>query len=206
MSSAAVAQNTTTWEQRRLGDIAERYKNMLVTPSNGYWRLGVRSHAKGTFTTYVLPGNELGEAELSRVVPDNLIVNIVFAWEHAVSITKNEDAKALVSHRFPQFRFHGDMVPTFFRYAILDERFRHHLWLSSPSGAGRNKTLSIEEMLKYEFTLPGKDEQEKIGAFFTALDHLITLHQRELVKLKNVKKSLLEKMFLSTMDEMRTIQ
>jgi type I restriction enzyme S subunit len=39
-------------------------------------------------------------------------------------------------------------------------------------------------------------EQAQIGSFFTNLDHLITLHQRELVKLQNMKKALLEKMFV----------
>ena len=39
------------------------------------------------------------------------------------------------------------------------------------------------------------EEQDKIGSYFQHLDHLITLHQRKLEKLKNIKKSMLEKMF-----------
>ena len=39
-------------------------------------------------------------------------------------------------------------------------------------------------------------EQEQIGIYFGGLDHLITLHQRELEKLQNIKKSMLEKMFV----------
>lgn len=39
-------------------------------------------------------------------------------------------------------------------------------------------------------------EQEKIGAYFMRLDHLITLHQRELERLQNIKKACLEKMFV----------
>jgi type I restriction enzyme S subunit len=39
-------------------------------------------------------------------------------------------------------------------------------------------------------------EQEKVSAYFANLDNLITLHQRELEKLKNIKKSMLEKMFV----------
>ncbi|CUQ73271.1 EcoKI restriction-modification system protein HsdS [[Ruminococcus] torques] len=41
-----------------------------------------------------------------------------------------------------------------------------------------------------------KEEQAKIGNYFQSLDHLITLHQRELEKLKNLKKACLEKMFV----------
>ena len=40
------------------------------------------------------------------------------------------------------------------------------------------------------------DEQKKIAEFFANLDHLITLHQRELEKLQNIKKSMLEKRFV----------
>ena len=48
-----------------------------------------------------------------------------------------------------------------------------------------------------EFTVPvSLEEQEKIGEYFEQLDNLITLQQRKLVKLKNIKKSMLEKMFV----------
>ena len=157
--------------------MVDRYKELVPTPRNGYVRMGVRSHAKGTFLTEVEPGQQIEEQELSKVKADNLVVNIVFAWEHAVAITSADDAKALVSHRFPQFSFHDDMEPGFFRYAILDEAFRWHLWLASPSGAGRNKTLNVGTMLEYEFSVPKKAEQAKIAAFFDRLDDLITLHQ-----------------------------
>lgn len=166
-----------SWEQRKLGEMVDRYKELVPTPRNGYVRMGVRSHAKGTFLTEVEPGQQIEEQELSKVKTDNLVVNIVFAWEHAVAITSADDAKALVSHRFPQFSFHDDMEPGFFRYAILDEAFRWHLWLASPSGAGRNKTLNVGTMLEYEFSVPKKAEQAKIAAFFDRLDGLIALHQ-----------------------------
>lgn len=44
--------------------------------------------------------------------------------------------------------------------------------------------------------VPDSKEQEAIGALFRSLDDLITLHQRELEKLKNLKKACLEKMFV----------
>lgn len=162
-----------------MGDICERHKEMVPTPKDGYVRMGVRSHAKGTFLTMVKPGAEIEEKELSRVKAHCLVVNIVFAWEQAIAITSTEDEKALVSHRFPQFLFHDDMHPDYFRYAILNDSFERHLWLASPSGAGRNKTLNVGTMLEYSFTLPNKKEQEAIASCLTRLDSLITLHQRE---------------------------
>ena len=50
---------------------------------------------------------------------------------------------------------------------------------------------------KTVFSIPSNiSEQAAIGIYFTALDSLITLHQRELEKLQNIKKSMLEKMFV----------
>ena len=51
----------------------------------------------------------------------------------------------------------------------------------------------IQEVL---ITYPLRVEQDKICKLFTNLDNLITLHQRKLEKLKNIKKSILEKMFV----------
>lgn len=183
------------WEQRKFGEIASKYEDPVPTPHDGYYRLGIRSHAKGTFHSYVAKGQELETAQMHRVAAGNFIVNITFGWEHAVAITDENDAGKLVSHRFPQFSFAEGMVPEFFRYVIVDEKFRHHLWLASPGGAGRNRVLKLDDMLNYLMRFPSRDEQIKIAEFFRQLDHLITLHQRKLEKLTNIKKSMLEKLF-----------
>ena len=52
------------------------------------------------------------------------------------------------------------------------------------------------DFLKIEIPVPSVEEQRKIGAYLDQLDNLITLHQRKLEKLKNIKKSMLEKMFV----------
>lgn len=114
-----------------------------------------------------------------RVAADKFILNITFAWEHAVAITDNNDAGKLVSHRFPQFSFNPKLKPHFFKYLMLDKKFREHLELSSPGGAGRNRVLKISDMLKYEIKLSSIEEQIKIGEYFSTLDNLITLHQRQ---------------------------
>ena len=130
-----------------------------------------------------------------RVAADKFILNITFAWEHAVAITDNNDAGKLVSHRFPQFSFNPKLKPHFFKYLMLDKKFREHLELSSPGGAGRNRVLKISDMLKYEIKLPSIEEQIKIGEYFSTLDNLITLHQRKCEQTKNLKKYMLQKMF-----------
>ena len=171
--------STKTWEQRKFGEITNRYEEPVSTPHDGYYRLGIRSHAKGTFHSYVAKGKELETAQMHRVAAGKFIVNITFGWEHAVAITSEDDAGKLVSHRFPQFSFVEGMVPEFFRYVIVDEKFRHHLWLASPGGAGRNRVLKIDEMLNYSMSFPSREEQIRIAKFFASIDNLITLHQRK---------------------------
>ena len=169
---------TDDWEQRKLGELLEKYEDPVETPHDGYERLGIRSHAKGTFHSFVESGEELNSARMHRVAANKFILNITFAWEHAVAITDKNDEGKLVSHRFPQFSFDKCLKSNFFKYLILDEKFRKHLELSSPGGAGRNRVLKISDMLEYKIYLPSIDEQTEIGQYFSHLDNLITLHQR----------------------------
>ncbi len=187
---------TAMWERLALNRIIKPYTDYLPTPTDGYTRLGIRSHMKGTFYEYVAPSKQLGEKRLQRVKRDNFIVNIVFAWEHAIAVTTEEDEGKLVSHRFPQFSFNEGMYPRFFHYALNNERFRHHLWLASPSGAGRNKTLRIDEMMEYELRIPEYEEQKKIADFLTSLDELIELYDYRITKLQNIKAACLQGMFV----------
>ena len=56
--------------------------------------------------------------------------------------------------------------------------------------------VNAQEYSQYQIMMPSKLEQDKISDCLRNLDNLITLHQRELEKLQNIKKSMLEKMFV----------
>ena len=187
---------TDAWEQRKLESLFTKYEDKVKTPNSGYWRLGLRSHCKGTFHTYVDAGNELETAEMNRVQSGNFILNITFAWERALAVTNEEDQDKLVSHRFPQFKPNRDLAIDFFKHTLMDKRFKHHLELSSPGGAGRNKVLKIADMLKYELLVPSIKEQNEISSFLNNVDYIITLHQRKLDHLQLQKKALLQQMFV----------
>ena len=84
---------------------------------------------------------------------------------------------------------HGDGIDNAFLevlYSVVD-------WSCEGSTI---KRLYNDNFLKSKFMMPKIEEQQKIGVYFKNLDHLITLHQRELEKLQNIKKSMLEKMFV----------
>ena len=56
--------------------------------------------------------------------------------------------------------------------------------------------VNAQEYADYQLMLPSKTEQQQIGMTLRSLDDLITLHQRKLELLQDIKKSLLDKMFV----------
>ena len=187
---------TDAWEQRKLGDLIEENLKPVPKPDGEYTRLGIRSHAKGTFYEVVAQGEGLDVDTMYVVEANNLIVNITFAWEEAWAITTEKDAEKLVSHRFPQYCFNQDQCPMFYQYRFRNGQMKYNLELASPGGAGRNRVLNKTEFMKIPVTIPKSyEEQKEIGIFFSRLDDIITLHQRKCDALQKFKKSMLQKMF-----------
>ncbi len=69
-------------------------------------------------------------------------------------------------------------------------------YVDKKATGGTIKHLNQNILVDFPVVMPSKAEQEAIGVYFQQLDNLITLHQRELEKLKNLKKACLEKMFV----------
>lgn len=61
---------------------------------------------------------------------------------------------------------------------------------------GAQATITIEDIREFCVLLPSEQERKKIGELLSSLDNLITLHQRKLEKLKVIRKSMLESMFV----------
>ena len=82
-----------------------------------------------------------------------------------------------------------------FLYAVLQTKdfFDYSVSVSKRSGMPK---INRDELNAYSFAAPSTAEQAKIGSFLLGIDNLITLHQRKYEKLKQIKKSMLEKMFV----------
>ncbi|WP_242449286.1 restriction endonuclease subunit S [Lactiplantibacillus plantarum] len=72
---------------------------------------------------------------------------------------------------------------------------RHHYFLRFDDGAGQTN-LSKKEVENWTELYPSIEEQDKIGSFFKQLDDTITLHQRKLEKLQELKKGYLQNVLL----------
>ena len=86
------------------------------------------------------------------------------------------------------------LVPYFIYTFFFSPAFSDYL--NSVSHVGTIAHYTITQLEETPITLPCVSEQQKIGDYFRNIDSLITLHQRELEKLKNLKKACLEKMFV----------
>ena len=127
------------------------------------------------------------------VRPNDLIVNITFAWEQAIAIVKPEDNGALASHRFPTYEFILDKAcPNYFRYVIIQPKMKFMLDLISPGGAGRNKVMNKSDFLKLELKIPSFEEQTAIAQVLQTADKEIALLKAKLEQQKLQKKGLMQ--------------
>lgn len=150
-----------------------------ITPNGPFRALGVRSHGKGTFQREDDLAINGSTKTVYRVEANRFVVNIVFAWEGAAAITSEQDAGCLVSHRFPTFRVNEKVLSLeYFRHVIRTESFRQLLALASPGGAGRNKTLNRNDLLKFDIHVPPLPEQMAVAAALNALDRRLELFHR----------------------------
>jgi type I restriction enzyme S subunit len=166
---------TDPWEQRKLGELVD------VCSGRDYKHL-----SEGTIPVYGTGGYMLS-------------VNDALSYDRdAIGIGRKGTIDRPYILKAPFWT-----VDTLF-YAIPREKvdlnyafdiFQNIDWKKKDESTGV-PSLSKTAINDIDVLAPKHDEQQIIGQFFAAIDNLITLHQRELEKLQNIKKSMLEKMFV----------
>ena len=137
-----------------------------VQPDESYPELGVRSFGRGTFHKPALEGVAVGSKKLYRIAPQDLVFNIVFAWEGAVAIARAEDEGRVGSHRFLTCVPPDPEVATvdFLLYFFLTPEGLRSLGEASPGGAGRNRTLGLKKLAALEVPIPSIEKQRWFDA------------------------------------------
>ncbi|HEM3173245.1 TPA: restriction endonuclease subunit S [Streptococcus suis] len=93
-----------------------------------------------------------------------------------------------------RYRDSFGMDNNFKRYTFGTNNIRNQIMSQATDSA--NKNISQQVLAELDILVPSLPEQEAIGTFFSTLDRHITLHQRKLEKLKNLKKALLNELFV----------
>ena len=84
--------------------------------------------------------------------------------------------------------------PEFVYQATLTDAYKKYVAITSQRSG--QPGVNAQEYADYQLMLPSRTEQQQIGMTLRSLDNLITLHQRKLELLRNIKKSLLDRMFV----------
>lgn len=108
----------------------------------------------------------------------------------------NDAGDGIMSPRFSALRPISELPIQFWKYYIHYEPIMKRVLVNSTKAGTMMNELVVHEFLQESVLVPSIEEQQRIGDYFRNLDHLITLHQRQLEKLKSIKKSMLEKMFV----------
>ena len=184
------------WNVYLFRDILERVEVPVDVESNKeYVQIGIRSHGKGLFYKEPVLGKALGNKQVFWIQPNCFILNVVFAWEQAITKTTENEIGMIGSHRFPMYRPKNDLVNIdYLIYYFLTKRGTDILEAASPGGAGRNRTLGQERFLKSKITLPPLSEQQKIAAILSTQDKVIELKEKLLAQKQQQKKYLMQQL------------
>ena len=185
---------TDDWEQRKFGELYKRSsekndgsrgtdKNITVATMQfkNDIKVSTAEYLKTYFTFNIgdiaFEGHQSKEFRFGRFV-------------------ENDIGDGIVSHIFVVLRPIVEYDLNYWKYAINNERLMQGVLSRSTKASTMMNDLVIDDFLEESILVPSIEEQAKIGAYLSGLDHLITLHQRKLEKLKKLKKSMLEEMFI----------
>ena len=187
---------TDPWEQRKFSDITfpagEKNRDNLplesysITNEHGFIPQDEKFENGGTM-------READKRMYYIVSPNSFAYNPARINVGSIGY-QNTGKDVIVSSLYEVFKTSDD----------VDDRLLWH-WFKSPDfqklifqlqEGGVRLYFYYDKLCMGTVSLPSLEEQRKIGQFFDSLDTLITLHQRKLEKLQNIKKSCLEKMFV----------
>ena len=178
---------TDAWEQRKLGDTVQI--TMGQSPDGSTY--------SDVPSDYILvQGNaDLQNGWVSPRVWTSQMTKKADAGDLIMSVRAPAGAMGKTAYNAVIGRGVAAIKGNEFIYQLLEKMDSDGYWKALSCGS-TFESLNSDNIKNADVLIPDVAEQEKIGEYFLAIDRLITLHQRKLEKLKNIKKACLEKMFV----------
>ena len=199
---------TDPWEQRKL---AELTKTITTGKSVNSDEGEVSDGDIGVLKTSCVSYDRFNSSESKPVVKseqqlvkcavekDSVIVSRMNTPERvgACGYVSTDFPNLFLPDRLWKLKFQ-DTVDTYFVYMMLvSSAYKEKITSMASGTSGSMYNIPKETFLNLQLVIPAKiDEQKQLGKILKKIDTLITLHQRKLEKLQNIKKSCLEKMFV----------
>ncbi len=193
---------TGDWEQRKLGEMASSFEYGLNAAAkefdgkNKYIRItdiydDSREFDQNNITS---PDIDLLNADNYKLTKGDILFARTGASVGKTYIYKDIDGLVYYAGFLIRAKIKDGYIPEFIFQSTLTKAYEKFIKVTSMRSG--QPGVNAQEYSQFELMIPEKLEQDKIGIYFTSLDHIITLHQRKLEKLKIIKKSFLEKMFV----------
>jgi len=188
------AEFTDAWEQRKLVDLFEENNERNEDKYAVEHTISIAS------MSFNPAGNGAAEASLTKYKVLRM-GDVAFEGHKSKEFAygrfvMNDVGNGIMSPRFTTLRPKFNPIIDFWKYYIHYEPIMKSIVICSTKAGTMMNELVVNDLLKNHLLFPNEEEQAEIGRLFVQLDDLITLHQRELKKLQNMKKALLEKMFV----------
>ena len=186
----------STWEQRKLPEFVSFFNGLTYTPDD------VQETGTLVLRSSNVKNGEIVDAD-NVYVSDEVVTSENVKEGDIIVVVRNGSRALIGKHAQIKASMPNTVIGAFmsgirsehssFVNALLDtSAFENEI--AKNMGATINQITGYM-FSKMEFMIPSGEEQDKIGAYFKQLDHLITLHQRKLEHVKKMKKSMLQKMF-----------
>ena len=193
---------TDAWEQRKLGEISESFEYGLNAAATEYD--GKHKYIRITDiddSTHLFLQDDLTSPDIDFSTADDYLLqegDVLFARTGAsvgkTYIYRRSDGDLYFAGFLIRAKIKSDYDADFVFQNTLTDSYDSYIRITSQRSG--QPGVNAQEYANFALSVPSLAEQKKIGAYFSHLDSLITLHQRKLEKLKNIKKACLEKMFV----------
>lgn len=191
---------TGDWKQRKLGDVAEIIGGGTPKTSiNDYWDGEINWYAPAEIGNLIYVSSsqrkitKLGLNKSSaKILP---VGTVLFTSRAGIGKTAILTCEGCTNQGFQSIVPRKGMLDSYFIFVRTEELKRY----AETVGAGSTFVeVSGKQMMDMELMLPITiEEQQKIGNYFAEIDSLITFHQQKCDELKNIKKFILQNMFVS---------
>ena len=189
---------TDPWEQRKLGEVADIVGGGTPSTENPeYWDGDIDWYAPAEIADQIYV--HTSQRKITEQGYDNSSAKllppgtVLFTSRAGIGKTAILACKGCTNQGFQSLVPHKDKLDSYFIFSRTEELKRY----GELVGAGSTFVeVSGKQMAAMDIMMPSTlQEQQTIGRLFSALDNLITLHQRKYDKLQVIKKAMLEKMF-----------
>lgn len=178
-------------------DVAPIIRRPVVLKDEGlYPELGIRCFGKGTFHKPALTGTEVANKKIFQIKKGDLVFSNVFAWEGGIAVAKEEDNDRYGSHRFIScIAVEEKALAEFLCYHFLSPKGLEDINACSPGGAGRNKTLGLDKLMKISVPIPSIELQREFVELLEKTNAIKEHHKQTEQELTELMPSLLDKAF-----------